>query len=99
MDTIAATVSPKSAVAKRVVSHVLLTMFAITAVTSVTSHFPSASGLLFFLWPMSTLVLACYWLRLVLNEHDYLEDTASISSRPSPYSGALNLTSSFLMRA
>ena len=98
MNSNAAPDSPKSLVPKRVVAYVLLAMFALTALASVTNYFPSTDCLLFFFWTMAMLVIASYWMRIVLDEHDYLDDATSKSLRPNPFSNGFLLTPFLMMR-
>ena len=99
MNPIPATTSTKPVVPRRAVSYILLAMLAVTAIVSGTHAFANANGLVLFLWLMSMFALASYWLRLFLDEHDYLEDAAGKSLSPSTFSQIFNLTPSYQTRA
>ena len=81
MNTNAATTSTESVVTKRVVSYLLVGMLVVTAAFGVEEYLANADGVTVFFWLMSLLALGSFWLRLVLNEHDYLEDTSSLGFR------------------
>lgn len=58
----------------RAVSSVLVATLGITALLGDADSLLNSNGLLAFFWPMSLVVLACYWLRVYLDEHDYLSE-------------------------
>jgi hypothetical protein len=60
----------------RAVSSILVAMLGITALLGDADSLLNSNGLLAFFWPMSLIVLACYWLRVYLNEHNYLSEHA-----------------------
>ena len=99
MNPIPATASTETVVARRIVSYILLAMFAVTAVLWGTHAFANANGLLVFLWLMSIFALASYWLRLFLDEHDYLEDAAGKSLSPNLFGTAFRPTPNHKTRA
>lgn len=81
MNSNAATTSTHSVTAKRVVSLLLIGMLVVTAAFGVDEYLANANGVTVFFWLMTLLALGSFWLRLALNEHDYLEGPAGLGFR------------------